>query len=384
MIDRFSFSPDVGNVTVYWTLQIIFYLIMAFLGNKITKTEGKALNKYCNFTIAYFSIYEGLRWLRGADYANYYADLTEGLLYDNKEPLYKLIVEIFSNFPFYIAFIFYGFLLICPVILLLKRYYKDQTFWILPLFILIVTNSFECLIRQYIAIGFFLFGFLYWLEEKKIIAISFFIAATASHFAICFPLFVFAMCIISPLKLELRSPWIPIAVFTVFYWFWKMEYLGNYINYLNYFSFMSDSNFGGYITNAERWFTIEGSISERSGNVTQASLITRSVIYIINVITIYWGFIYRNKDLALKTFFWFTYWSLIIKSLAVDVEIILRFYHLLMYMMPFLMGILLCKIEHNSIRNLYKWSILLYYAVYYVLLHIGTRPYSGCGYIWDM
>lgn len=383
MIDRFSFSPDVGNVTVYWVLQIIFYLLMAYLGYKITKSKGKLLNRFCNFTIAYFSIYEGLRWLRGADYAHYYADLTEGLLYDNKELLYKLIVEVFSNFPFYIAFIFYGFLLICPVVLLLKRY-KENAYWILPLFILLVTNNFECLIRQYIATGFFLFGFYYWLEEKKKIAIAFFVAAAASHFAVCFPLLVFAICVLSPIKYEFKSPWIPIALFTAFYWLWNMEYLGDYVNYLRFISLGDDSAFGGYISDAERWFTIEGSISERTGKETQAALMTRSVLYAINVITIYYGFIYRNRELALKTFFWFTYWSLIIKAIAGDVEIILRFYQFLMYMTPFLMGILLCRIENITIRKIYRWLILLYYVVYHVVLHIGTRPYSGCGFIWDM
>ena len=383
MIDPFSFSSDVGDVKVYWTLQIVFYLSMIICGRGISFSNRIVSNRYCIATVVIFSVYEGLRWLRGADYAHYYTDLTKGIVSSDPEPLYRLIVSIFSNFPFYYAFIFYGFLLICPLVLLLKRH-KKEAYWILPLFIIMVSGSFESHVRQYIAIGFFLFGFYFWLYDKKIVSTLFFVLTIMTHLAVSFPIVVFFICVATyNLRFEIKPVWIILALFTYFYWFWDVSYLGDYIPYLKYIKLDENSAFIGYVENSERWFTEEGSIAYRTGTSTRAAIITVTIFYLLNAMTIYIGYFFRKHSLELNVFFWFTYWALIIKSIAGDIEMILRFNTMLMYMTPLLMGIIVYKTKSQLTQGVYKILILLYYFVYIFLLHIGTRPYAGCGYIWD-
>ena len=150
-----------------------------------------------------------------------------------------------------------------------------------------------------------------------------------------------------------------------------------------YIKLDENSAFIGYVDNSERWFTEEGSIAYRTGTSTRAAIITVTIFYLLNAMTIYIGYFFRKHSLELNVFFLFTYWALIIKSIAGDIEMILRFNTMLMYMTPLLMGIIVYKTKSQLTQGVYKILILLYYFVYIFLLHIGTRPYAGCGYIWD-
>ena len=118
-----NYSVSTGDPTIYWTLYVLLTLILTFCGWGISKDNEKQsqFNKYAWIAGISYSLIEGLRWLRGADYYHYYMDLDTnfkaGVCTPDPEPLYEWWVNLFHMTGLHpsIAFIIYSALLILGI-----------------------------------------------------------------------------------------------------------------------------------------------------------------------------------------------------------------------------------------------------------------------------
>ena len=65
----------VGEPIVYWFLRIFLLIVLIYCGWGISYDTPKRYNKYAWFAGISYSLIQGLRWLRGADYPHYYNDI---------------------------------------------------------------------------------------------------------------------------------------------------------------------------------------------------------------------------------------------------------------------------------------------------------------------
>lgn len=65
----------VGEPIVYWFLRIFLLIVLTYCGWGISYDTPKRYNKYAWFAGISYSLIQGLRWLRGADYPHYYNDI---------------------------------------------------------------------------------------------------------------------------------------------------------------------------------------------------------------------------------------------------------------------------------------------------------------------
>lgn len=147
-----------GDPILFWVLRLVVLLSLFYSGYLITYKDknGTRYWKYSSIGIIVYSLVEGLRWDRGVDYMHYYQDIT-GKLYTNySEIAYVWWTEFFkfTGLYYWMAFIFYSFLLIHGFYYLLQRFRK-QAVWALPLFFIITVPSSENLIRQFLAVAIF-------------------------------------------------------------------------------------------------------------------------------------------------------------------------------------------------------------------------------------
>ena len=130
----------IGNPLIFWVLRLVVFLSLLYSGYLISSKDqdGKSFWKFSSIGIIVYSLVEGLRWNRGVDYPHYYQDLTGKLFTDYSEYVYVWWTELFkfTGLPYWIAFIFYSFLLIHGFCCLMKHF-KKQAIWALPLFFII-------------------------------------------------------------------------------------------------------------------------------------------------------------------------------------------------------------------------------------------------------
>ena len=76
-----QWSSSTGEPVIYWLIYIVLTLILTICGHKISSLRVKLKQiKIAIFAGIFYSLVEGLRWLRGADYYHYYSDLAFNFL----------------------------------------------------------------------------------------------------------------------------------------------------------------------------------------------------------------------------------------------------------------------------------------------------------------
>src|SRR5574344_2166799 len=116
-----------GDPIVYWVLKIILLLTLLICGYGISYKKQNYFNRFAITAGVVYSLIEGLRWDRGADYMHYYWDIdtlfSPGITTDNPEPIYNLWVNFFhaTHIPAEYAFVVYSALLLGAVLMILKR-----------------------------------------------------------------------------------------------------------------------------------------------------------------------------------------------------------------------------------------------------------------------
>lgn len=387
-----NYSVSTGDPAIYWTFYVLLTLILAFCGWGISKDDEKQsqFNKYAWIAGISYSLIEGLRWLRGADYYHYYMDLDTNfkarVCTPDPEPLYEWWVNLFHMTGLHpsIAFIIYSALLIFGVLLIFKSYPK-AALWGLPLFFLMTNTQTENIIRQTLATSFLIFAYVAYLNEKKKLMFAMLCVIPLIHSSGLFGVALFL--IFTYIKVPLKQPWILVALFLFAYYFWNPDWFQGFADYLSKLNLGDDVKGQGYLDNTDRWFTSEGSITNVLGKkAVQLSMLYVSINFLVNLFIVLFGFYACKDDQKLQTVYYFAYIALIIQTIAGDIEIFTRFSNWTNLLTPILVGVMFAKIKLPQIKNLQVVIYIVFainYIFYGLIRSIGSLPYAGCGFIWD-
>lgn len=387
-------SSSTGDPFVYWTFYVLLTLILTYCGWGIAKDDDKQTHfkKYAWIAGISYSLVEGLRWLRGADYYHYYQDLATNFqdfssCTPNPELIYEWWVNLFysTGLPPTIAFVLYSALLIYGVLLIFKKYPK-AALWGLPVFFLMTNSQTENIIRQTLATSFLIFAYVAYFQEKKYLMFAMLCVVPLIHASGLYgvALFIFFTYV----KVPLKKPWLLVGLFLFVYYIWNPDWLQGFANFLSKLNLGDDVKGQVYLENSDRWFTSEGSMANVLGKgVTQLSLLYVTIKFLVNLFTVYVGFYVCKDDRKLQLIYYWAYISLIIQTMAGDIELFIRFAHWTDIMMPILIGIILTKIAEYKGVVKYKPMVYLVFAInfifYGLIRNLGSLPYAGCGFIWD-
>lgn len=387
-----NYSVSTGDPAIYWTFYVLLTLILAFCGWGISEDDEKQsqFNKYAWIAGISYSLIEGLRWLRGADYYHYYMDLDTNfkarVCTPDPEPLYEWWVNLFHMTGLHpsIAFIIYSALLIFGVLLIFKSYPK-AALWGLPLFFLMTNTQTENIIRQTLATSFLIFAYVAYLNEKKKLMFAMLCVIPLIHSSGLFGVALFL--IFTYIKVPLKQPWILVALFLFAYYYWNPDWFQGFADYLSKLNLGDDVKGQGYLDNTDRWFTSEGSITNVLGKkAVQLSMLYVSINFLVNLFIVLFGFYACKDDQKLQTVYYFAYIALIIQTIAGDIEIFTRFSNWTNLLTPILVGVMFAKIKLPQIKNLQVVIYIVFainYIFYGLIRSIGSLPYAGCGFIWD-
>lgn len=387
-----TWSSSTGDPFVYWSFYVLLVLILTYCGWGISNDDEYQTHfkKYAWIAGFSYSLIEGLRWLRGADYYHYYMDLNTNfkasVCTPDPEPIYEWWVNLFymTGLPPSIAFILYSALLIFGVLLIFKSYPK-AALWGLPLFFLITNSQTENIVRQTLATSFLIFAYVSYLNEKKIMMFAMLGVVPLIHSAGLFGVALFL--IFTYIKVPLKQPWILVGLFLFVYYFWNPDWFQGFANFLSKLNLGDDIKGQEYLDNSERWFTSEGSLSNVLGKrAVQLSMLYIIINFLVNLFTVLFGFYACKDDRKLQIVYYFAYIALIIKTMAGDIELFIRFSNWTNLLIPVLIGVMFAKIKLLQNQNL---QIVIYivfainYMFYGFIRAIGSLPYAGCGFIWD-
>ncbi len=381
-------NQNIGDPIFMWILNTILMFVLIYSGYGITYKNKSKFSSYAGLSLLFYSLIEGLRWMRGVDYFHYYQDLATGFkgsyVTGNPEILYELFCKTFHSlgWPVPLAFIFYSFLLLFSFILVL-RHFRDTAIFALPLFYVMTVSATENHIRQFLAISFVFFAYDAYLCNKRkrsyfLLCLSAFIH---SSLLVVFPFYI--LLTLKKVNLPNKGVYYILFAYILLFFFWDIRYLGNFANWLQIVGAGDNTKFSGYTEDADRWFTSEGSMSGR-GLIASQSVFYIWGQFLISLILIYFGYLLakRNKDLLLV--FSFTCISLFIDVLGSDIELLGRFSECFSYFSPLLLALVL---RDKSLSKNIRYA--LYIIVFFIYGYMGfIRPWgnptlTGSAFIWD-
>lgn len=387
-----DWSSSTGDPFVYWSFYVLLVLILTYCGWGISNDDEKQTHfrKYAWIAGISYSLIEGLRWLRGADYYHYYMDLDTNfkatVCTPDPEPIYELWVNVFHSTGLHpsIAFIIYSALLIYGVLLIFKRYPKAAV-WGLPVFFLMTNSQTENIIRQTLASCFLIFAYVAYLDDKKKLMFAMLCVVPLIHSSGLYGVALFLF--FTYVKIPLKQPWIFVALYLFAYYIWNPDWFQGFADYLSKLNLGDDVKGQSYLDNSDRWFTSEGSIATVLGNgVAQSSMLYITVKFLVNLFIVYFGFYACRNDRKLQTVYYFAYIALIIQTMAGDIELFTRFAHWTDLMAPILVSIVITKVNMSKNKQ-YKILVYTVFAInfifYGLIRSLGFLPYAGCGFIWD-
>lgn len=386
-------SSSTGDPFVYWTLYVLLTLVLAFCGWGISTDDEKQTHfkLYAWIAGVAYSLVEGLRWLRGADYYHYYQDLATNFkaagCTPDPEPIYEAWVNMFhtTDLPPTVAFIVYSAVLIWGILLIFKHYPK-AALWGLPLFFLMTNSQTENIVRQTLATSFLIFAYASYLDGKKIRMLLMLCIVPLIHLSGLYGIALFLTFIF--IKIPIKKPWLYVAIYLFVYYFWNPDWFQGFADFLGKLNLGEDMKGLNYLENTDRWFTSEGSMANVLGkSVAKASIIFIVVRFLVNVSAIYFGFFACKEDRRLQLVYYFAYIALVLQTMAGDIEMFTRFAHWTDLMMPILIGIMLSKvpvvISNIHVRYAVYGVFAINYIFYGIIRSLGHIPYAGCGFIWD-
>lgn len=389
------FNSNLGDPLVYWLFRILLLTVLVYSGYLISRLKEKEMKRYWSLSIVpiiLFSLFYGLRWMRGADYTHYAQDVEQGsksyYINDETEVIYRLWCDFCANSHISpeVVFTIYAALFIIGIFAVLKHYPK-AAMWALPMTVLITGPSVECHFRQYFAVSFILFAFAFMLEKKRLFAALSFLLAYLIHSSTIFPTALILASFFYKDRMTLKNSYLYILVgaYLMLYFFWDKSMLGPFATWLSMVSFDSDSNFMRYVDDADRWFTDEGSLSFLKGTKNAvSSILYISVQFASTLATMILGYLAAKKDSKILPLFVCTYIANIFFVLAGDIEIIDRIGKGCQLFTPIILGI---GLVYSNIKREYLNYIYITYYIYFVfyltIRQFGDPGEFGCAFIWD-
>lgn len=378
---------NLGNPVLYWTLKILLLATLFICGYLISYKDPKGVKfwKFSSWAILFYSLEMGLRWNRSWDYPHYYQDLTGSLYAEYDDITYLAWIDFFkfTGLPYWVAFIFYSAILIYGFLLILQKFPKYAV-WALPLFLIIPAQA-DNHIRQFFAIAFLLIGYRCYLEHSYKKTIAAFFCAVTIHLSGFFALFFFLFVEFIPFDRKIKNPWIIIAAYILFNFYWDTSNLDGFANWMGKLNLGENSSMQGYLNNADYWLTNESNISDKLGVkfVASKSYFLLLTLF-INSLIIYYGFYVCQKNSKLRLFYWSFIFVLFWRIFGGNNEIFSRINNWLLCFEPFLIGAIWIEI---NVTKKYKYLILcsFIYLFYYVgfITKMFTLSLTGYAYIWD-
>lgn len=378
-----------GNPLLFWILRLLVLLSLFYSGYLITYKDknGDFYWKYSSIGIIVYSLIEGLRWNRGIDYLHYYQDITGALFTDYDETVYVWWTEFFkfTGLPYWMAFVFYSFLLIHGFCFLLKKF-KKGAIWALPLFFIITVGSSENLVRQFLAMALAEY-FLYFFLGKKYWKCAIFALLTIGiHQSVALILAGALFVYYVHFDKKIKTGYLLVAVYLVLYYFWEPAYLEPITNWLSRMSVDDSSRMSSYIENADFWFSDASSLSDRLGYTARvASLFSSTMSLVSTCLIIKYGFDLSRKEDLYRIFYWFTFLSyiLFIFSHNGDFEIWSRLSVMFRFVSPILIAGIVTSLTLKEVERYLIYSFLGIYFLYNSFFSMWGQSVMGCAFIWD-
>ena len=379
----------IGDPLIFWVLRLVVFLSLLYSGYLISSKDkdGKSFWKFSSIGIIVYSFVEGLRWNRGVDYPHYYQDLTGKLFTDYSEYVYVWWTELFkfTGLPYWIAFIFYSFLLIHGFCCLMKHF-KKQAIWALPLFFIITVGSSQNLIRQFLAVSMFEYALYLFREKKYVKSIVFVILTIQTHnsvlLTIAFALFVHFV----HFDKKIKTGYLLVTIYLFLYYFWDPSCLTPITSWMSTLSLGDSSNMSGYLENAEFWFSDESSLSERLGYVSKvASLFSSTISLVTTCIIIKYGYDLAQKNERYRVSYWFSFLSYIfyIFSNNGDFEIWKRLSVMFQLLLPIIIAGFITEL---SLKKVEKYCVYIFCGVYFLynaFFSLLGQSIMGSAFLWD-
>lgn len=374
------------SVSTFWAMRLFLFAVIVFCSWGITyKNRGNNYYWYYALPIIIFYILiQGLRYDRGVDYPHYAEELKDDIYNGTdltREFLYDVFVITVRNFkiPFYFAFMFYSGLLISGLMLLVKHFRK-YAFWIVPIFYLLTLSASENLIRQFIAISFIYFAYAYSLDKKTNKMILMLAMIPLIHFSGLFVVAVFLLLRYVDFTRWIKSP-IPFLLFFIILTLsWNIAGLDRFADILSSNSeVFADTNFAGYVDNADHWFTEEGELSSEG-----PSVLKQFTDFICNTVIIWFGFGVCRRDKRFAIAYYGSYIAIIIGVIGSSVELINRMAWWLYPLEPIIIGGMLVPEKKYTIKD---WLLIgIFVLSYYVrfFMQVGKPGLFGCAFVWDI
>lgn len=367
----------------YLILYIILLALALYTGKKLSKVIlVKDYWKKSIPLIVTYSLIEGLRYLRGADY-QVYCDTYLGRV--TKVGYLFSELNDFLNYlgvPFWGAFVVYSLIWIIAVLFFLRPYRKLITLG-LPLLLVSHLYYSENLIRQYVAFSFVLISINYILEKKYLKFVALSILSVAIHpISIFFP---FTICIVYALKSPVK-PSISLSIYISVIVFSMVPVYTVISDIIN--TSLSNLNIGEleqYAQNSDRWFG-EDAIRDKYTK----SLISSMGKWVFDVLIIVWGYYCIQSSNQKKNTLILLIYNLFVVGvigfeLFMNIELMRRFFIPLYAFWPVLFVVLYrfeLQGEYRFYFNLSKTFCLLYIVSYHIIKNIFLSPFQM--FIWDM
>ena len=380
---------SVGDPIVFWVLRLLVFLSLLYSGYLISykDNDGKSYWKYSSIGIIVYSLVEGLRWNRGVDYPHYYQDITGKLFTDYSEYVYVWWTELFkfTGLPYWVAFIFYSFLLIHGFYCLMRNFRK-QAIWALPLFFIITVGSSENLIRQFLAVAMFEYALYYFYENKFIKSVIFAILTAQIHNSVLLTIVGALFVHFVHFDKKIKTGFLLVAIYLLFYYFWNPSYLAPITAWMSSLSVGETSNMSSYLENAEFWFSDESSLSVRLGFVSRAaSMFSSTVSLVTTCIIIKYGYDLSQKNERYRIAYWFSFlaYILYIFSNNGDFEIWSRLSVMFRLLLPIVMAGILTGLSLRKVERYVIYAFCGVYFLYNSFFSMWGQSILGSAFVWD-
>jgi hypothetical protein len=376
-----------GDPVLYWILKTILLIILFLSGYAISYWDKKGEHYWhCALpAIIAYSLEYGLRWNRSFDYPHYYQDLTGALFQDYSDPIYLAWVNLVKSVGIdpVIIFVFYSAILIFAFLLVLKEH-RDLAFLALPLFMLIPTQA-DNHIRQYFAFSIIMIGYYYDYKGNTVKGILWYLVGLGIHMSGAFCVAFLQMCKYINIRKIVKSPWVLIGAYLLFYFFWDSKNLEGLATWLGKFNLGDDTRFQGYIDNADYWFTDDSNISDKLGIKSVASKLYFVAMELLRDCgLLYFGFKLIKDDKFLTVPYWAMAFCLFNNVFGGNNEIFSRFSAWVNIFTAFIVSAVVLKYAFS-----HKVKILVVLLFCYFYLYVGyvrnmtTINLTGYEYIWD-
>lgn len=397
-------GTGVGSPFIFFAARFLVLLVLCIAGYGISYGKPENFKKYAWFAGIVYSLVEGLRWLRGADYCHYYNDIVTNLgenpmnLYGERiiTPEPELIYQLWINFfnfttlPFWVAFIFYSALLIGGLLLVVKQFPKSAVI-ALPLFFVLTVDSSENLIRQYFAEALMFYAYYFHLKEKRAWMVAMLIIAPLIHYSAIAVDIIFLAIVLTwkPLEKFYRSYATLGVLFAIFLYGYFVFDISNF-QFIADFAYenvdLGDDKAALYVDGADQWLSEEGSLAETQLGISVGaiSIYNNIVKFIAYSVIIIIGFLLVRADKRLAVAYAFSYIAILLKTTCSDIELYLRLYYWFVILLPIIAG---CVFNKDNLKPIWRALILGVFILcflWYGFLRSGfSATLFGYGFIWD-